>query len=52
MLENHLRVENWRTPTAIEHSSTGSVVHPFASRHEGPGFNPQGATYLDPGFSW
>jgi hypothetical protein len=28
--------------TAFTHSSTGSVVHPFASLHEGPGFNPQG----------
>ncbi len=28
--------------TAFIHSSTGSVVHPFASRREGPGFNPQG----------
>jgi hypothetical protein len=28
--------------TAFIHSSTGPVVHPFASRHEGPGFNPQG----------
>ncbi len=28
--------------TALIHSSTGSVVHPFASSHEGPGFNPQG----------
>ncbi len=28
--------------TAFIHSSTGPVVHPFAFRHEGPGFNPQG----------
>jgi hypothetical protein len=33
------------------HSSTGPVVHPFASCYEGPGFNPQGATYVKPGFS-
>ncbi len=37
--------------TALIHSSTGPVVHPFASRHEGPGFNPQGGTYLEPGIS-
>jgi hypothetical protein len=36
--------------TAFIHSSTGPVVHPFASRHEGPGFNPQGGTYVKPGF--
>ncbi len=24
---------------------TGPVDYPFASRHEGPGFNPQGGTY-------
>jgi hypothetical protein len=28
--------------TAFTHSFTGPVVHPFASRQEGPGFNPQG----------
>ncbi len=28
--------------TAFITSSTGPVVHPFASGHEGPGFNPQG----------
>ncbi len=28
--------------TAFIYSSTGPVVHPFASRHEGPRFNPQG----------
>jgi hypothetical protein len=27
---------------AFIHSSTGPVVHPFASHHEGPGFNPKG----------
>jgi hypothetical protein len=34
----------WRacSLTAFIHSSTGPEVHPFASRHEGPGFNPQG----------
>jgi hypothetical protein len=37
--------------TAFIHGSTGPVVHPFASRHEGPGFNPQGDTYVKPGFS-
>ncbi len=31
--------------TAFIHSSTGPVVHPFASLHEGPGFNLQGGTY-------
>ncbi len=30
--------------TAFIHSSTGPVVHLFASHHEGPGFNPQGGT--------
>jgi hypothetical protein len=28
--------------TVFIHSSTGPVVHPFASSHEGPGFNPRG----------
>jgi hypothetical protein len=37
--------------TAFIHSSTGPVVQPFASRHEEPGFNPQGSTYVKPGFS-
>jgi hypothetical protein len=37
--------------TAFIHSSTGPVVHPFASHHEAPGFNPQGGTYVKPGFS-
>ncbi len=37
--------------TAFIHSSTGPVVHPFASRHEGPGFNRQVGTYVKPGFS-
>ncbi len=31
---------------------TGPVGQPFASRHEGPGFNPQGGTYVKPGFSY
>jgi hypothetical protein len=30
--------------TAFSHSLTGPVGQPFASRHEGPGFNPQGGT--------
>ncbi len=25
---------------------TGPVDYPFASHHEGPGFNPQGGTYV------
>ncbi len=37
--------------TAYTHSLTGPVGQPFASRHEGPGFNPQGGTYVKPGFS-
>jgi hypothetical protein len=37
--------------TAFTHSSTRPVVHPFASRHERPEFNPQGATYVKPGLS-
>jgi hypothetical protein len=36
---------------AFAHSYTGPVVHPFASQHEGPGFNPQGGTYVMRGFS-
>ncbi len=34
----------WRSCNLIAfiHSSTGPVVHLFASRHEGPGFNPLG----------
>jgi hypothetical protein len=32
--------------TAFIRSSTGPVVHPFDSRHERPGFNPQGGGYL------
>ncbi len=37
--------------TALIHSSTGPVVHLFASRHEGPRFNPLGGTYVKPRFS-
>ncbi len=46
------KVSLWRACNlpAFIHSSTGQVVHPFASRHEGPGFNPQGGTYVEPGF--
>ncbi len=38
----------WRSCnlTASIHSSTGPVLHPFASHQEGPGFNPQGGTYV------
>jgi hypothetical protein len=36
--------------TAFIHSSTGPVVHPFASCHEGPRFKPKGGTYVKPGF--
>jgi hypothetical protein len=39
--------------TAFIHSSTGPVVHPFASHHEGPVFYPCGVliTYVKLGFS-
>jgi hypothetical protein len=37
--------------TAFIYSSTGPVVHPFASCHEGPGFKPHGGTSVKPGFS-
>ncbi len=37
--------------TAFKHGLTGPVGQPVASRHEGPGFNPQGGTYVKPGFS-
>jgi hypothetical protein len=37
--------------TAFIHNSTGPVVHPFASSHEGPGFNPHGGIYVKPEFS-
>jgi hypothetical protein len=36
---------------AFTHSSTGPVVHRFASCHEGPRFNPQGYTNVKLGFS-
>ncbi len=36
---------------AFIHSLTGPVGQRFASRHEGPGFNPQGGIYMKPGFS-
>jgi hypothetical protein len=36
--------------TAFTHSLTGPVGQTFASRHEGPGFNPKGDTYVKPGF--
>jgi hypothetical protein len=35
--------------TALIHSSTGPVVHLFASHHEGPGFNPQGGYLCETG---
>jgi hypothetical protein len=43
----------WRSChlTGFIHSSTGPVVHPFASYHEGPRFNPQGGTSVKPRFS-
>ncbi len=43
----------WRAcnVTAFTHSSTGPVVHPFASHHERPGFNPQGGSDVKLGFS-
>jgi hypothetical protein len=37
--------------TVFIHSLTGLVGQPFASRHEGPRFNPQGGTSMKPGFS-
>ncbi len=36
---------------AFMHSLTGPVDQPFASRHEGPRFYPQGGTYVKLGFS-
>jgi hypothetical protein len=38
--------------TAFTHSPTNPVGQPYASCHEGPGFNPQGGTYVKPGFSY
>jgi hypothetical protein len=35
--------------TAFTHSSTGPVVHPFASRQEGPSINPQGGYSCETG---
>ncbi len=32
-------------------SLTGPVSQPFTSHYEGPRFNPQGGTYVKPGFS-
>jgi hypothetical protein len=43
-------VESLQSP-AFTHSSTGPVIHLFASRHDGPGFNPQRGSYVKPGFS-
>jgi hypothetical protein len=37
--------------TALIPCLTGPVDYLFASRPEGPGFNPQGGTYVKPGFS-
>ncbi len=37
--------------TAFTPCLTGPVNYPFVSHHEGPWFNPQGGTYLKPGFS-
>ncbi len=37
--------------TAFIHSLIGPVGQPFASHHEGPGFNPKGGTYVKPGYS-
>jgi hypothetical protein len=48
----HLTRSLWRAYnlTVILHSSICPVVHPFASRDEGPRFNPQGDTYVKLGF--
>jgi hypothetical protein len=48
--------ETWRmcracNLTAFTHILTGLVGQPFGSRHEGPGFNPQGGNCVKPGFS-
>ncbi len=37
--------------TSFSPCLTGPVDYPFASRHKGPGFKPQGDTYVKPGFS-
>jgi hypothetical protein len=49
MLPLHAKSNLWRACnlTAFTHSSTGPVVHLFASRHKGPGFIPQGGTVPD-----
>jgi hypothetical protein len=36
--------------TSFSQCLTGPVDYPFASHHEGPGFNSQGGTYVKPGF--
>jgi hypothetical protein len=44
----------WRSCNlyAFTHSLTGPVGQPFGStHHEGPGFNPQGGTYMKPGLA-
>jgi hypothetical protein len=38
-------------PGRAKTSSPGRKTVPFASRQKGPGFNPQGGTYVKPGFS-
>ncbi len=42
---------NWAKSTWDGGATESYIVHPFASRHEGHGFNPQGGTYVKPGFS-
>jgi hypothetical protein len=37
--------------TSFSPCLTGPVDYPFASRHKGPGFKPQGDTNVKPGFS-
>ncbi len=43
---NNFKVWRACNLTAFIHSSTGSVVHPFASWHEGPRVIPQGGGVL------
>jgi hypothetical protein len=52
-LNSNIIVILWRSCnlTAFIHSSTSPVVHMFASRHEGPRFNPHGGTYVKPRLS-
>ncbi len=38
----HSRLLGGSPVESLQSHSTSPVVHPFASRHEGPGFNPQG----------